>query len=48
MKLLESNSYKEVAAITEISVRTLARERRKRKANEVINIEQTCLIDFLG
>lgn len=37
MKLLESNSYKEVAAITEISVTTLARERRKRKANELIN-----------
>lgn len=32
MELLESNSYKEVAAITEISVASLARERRKRKA----------------
>ena len=37
MELLESNSYKEVEAITEISVATLARERRKRKANELIN-----------
>ena len=37
MQLLESNSYKEVEAKTGISVATLARERRKRKANELIN-----------
>ncbi|MEY2363842.1 recombinase family protein [Lysinibacillus capsici] len=37
MQLLESNSYKEVEARTGISVATLARERRKRKANELIN-----------
>jgi len=37
MKLLESNSYKEVESMTGISVATLARERRKRKANELIN-----------
>ncbi|WP_342530785.1 recombinase family protein [Lysinibacillus sp. FSL R5-0849] len=37
MQLLESNSYKEVEAKTGISVATLARERRKRKANEMIN-----------
>ncbi|MCL1700609.1 recombinase family protein [Lysinibacillus sp. Bpr_S20] len=37
MQLLESNSYKEVEAKTGISVATLARERRKRKANEIIN-----------
>lgn len=37
MQLLESNSYKEVEARTGISVATLARERRKRKANEIIN-----------
>ncbi|KPN89563.1 recombinase family protein [Lysinibacillus sp. ZYM-1] len=37
MQLLKSNSYKEVEAKTGISVATLARERRKRKANELIN-----------
>lgn len=37
MKLLESNSYKEVEATTGISVATLARERRKRKENKLIN-----------
>lgn len=37
MQLLESNSYKEVEAKTGISVATLARERRKRKENELIN-----------
>ncbi len=37
MHLLESYSYKEVEARTGISVATLARERRKRKANELIN-----------
>jgi len=37
MQLLETNSYKEVEATTGISVATLARERRKRKANELIN-----------
>lgn len=37
MEMLETHSYKEVEAITTISVATLARERRKRKANELIN-----------
>lgn len=37
MEMLETHSYKEVEAITMISVATLARERRKRKANELIN-----------
>lgn len=37
MQLLELNSYKEVEAKTGISVATLAREKRKRKANELIN-----------
>lgn len=37
MKLLESNSYKEVEATTGISVATLARERKKRKENKLIN-----------
>jgi len=37
MSLLETNSYKEVEALTNISVATLAREKRKRKANELIN-----------
>ena len=37
MEMLETRSYKEVEAITTISVATLARERRKRKANELIN-----------
>ena len=37
LTLLESNSYKEVEALTGISVATLAREKRKRKANELIN-----------
>lgn len=37
MQLLESNSYKEVEAKTGISVATLAREKRKRKENELIN-----------
>lgn len=37
MQLLETNSYKEVEAMTGISVATLAREKRKRKANELIN-----------
>jgi len=37
MQLLGSNSYKEVEARTGISVATLERERRKRKANELIN-----------
>ena len=36
LKLLETNSYKEVEALTNISVATLARERRKRKS-EIIN-----------
>ncbi|KUF37440.1 recombinase family protein [Lysinibacillus sp. F5] len=37
LKLLETNSYKEVEALTNISVATLARERRKRKETEMIN-----------
>lgn len=37
MEMLKTRSYKEVEAITTISVATLARERRKRKANELIN-----------
>ncbi|MGN4127122.1 recombinase family protein [Lysinibacillus sphaericus] len=37
MQLLESNSYKEVEAKTGISVATLAREKRKRKENELTN-----------
>ncbi|MCY9549413.1 recombinase family protein [Lysinibacillus xylanilyticus] len=37
MQLLETNSYKEVEATTGISVATLARERRKRKENDLIN-----------
>lgn len=37
LKLLETNSYKEVEALTNISVATLARERRKRKESEMIN-----------
>lgn len=37
MEMLETHSYKEVEAITMISVATLARERRKRKANKLIN-----------
>ncbi|MGC7931108.1 recombinase family protein [Lysinibacillus sp. VIII_CA] len=37
MQLLESNSYKEVEAKTGISVATLAREKRKRKEQTIIN-----------
>ncbi|MDC6267724.1 MULTISPECIES: recombinase family protein [Lysinibacillus] len=37
LKLLDTNSYKEVEALTNISVATLARERRKRKESEMIN-----------
>lgn len=37
MQLLESNSYKEVEAMTGISVATLAREKRKRKEQAIIN-----------
>lgn len=37
MKLLESNSYKEVEAKTGISVATLAREKRKRKEQTIKN-----------
>lgn len=37
MQLLESNSYKEVEAKTGISIATLARERKKRKENKLIN-----------
>lgn len=37
LKLLDTNSYKEVEALTNISVATLARERRKRKEIEMIN-----------
>lgn len=36
MQQLETNSYKEVEALTGISVATLAREKRKRKANAII------------
>ena len=36
MKLLESNSYKEVESMTGISVATLAREKRKRKEQAII------------
>lgn len=37
MEMLETRSYKEVEAITTISVATLARERKKRKENKLIN-----------
>lgn len=37
LKLLETNSYKEVGALTNISVATLAREVRKRKELELLN-----------
>ncbi|WP_249645716.1 MULTISPECIES: recombinase family protein [unclassified Lysinibacillus] len=37
LKLLESNSYKEVGALTNISIATLAREVRKRKESKMIN-----------
>lgn len=37
LKLLKTNSYKEVEAVTSISVATLAREVRKRKDSEMIN-----------
>lgn len=37
LKLLESNSYKEVEALTNISIATLAREVRKRKESKMIN-----------
>lgn len=37
VSLLNDHSYKEVEALTNISVATLAREKRKRKANELIN-----------
>jgi len=37
MEMLKTHSYKEVEAITMISVATLARERRKRKENEIVN-----------
>ncbi|MFJ8515800.1 recombinase family protein [Lysinibacillus xylanilyticus] len=37
MSLLETNSYKEVEALTGISVATLAREKRKRKEQTIIN-----------
>lgn len=37
LKLLETNSYKEVEALTNISVATLAREVRKRKELELLN-----------
>lgn len=37
MEMLKAHSYKEVEAITMISVATLARERRKRKENKLIN-----------
>jgi DNA invertase Pin-like site-specific DNA recombinase len=36
MKLLETNSYKEVEAMTKISKSTLQRERRKRKVKEIV------------
>lgn len=37
LSLLETNSYKEVEALTTISIATLAREKRKRKEKEIIN-----------
>lgn len=37
MKLLESNSYKEVESMTGISVATLAREKRKRKEQAIFS-----------
>lgn len=37
MSLLEENSYKEVEALTNISVATLAREKRKRKEQDMTN-----------
>lgn len=37
MEMLKTHSYKEVEAITMISVATLARERRRRKENKLIN-----------
>lgn len=37
LKLLESNSYKEVEALTNISIATLAREVRKRKESKMID-----------
>ncbi|MGR6906155.1 recombinase family protein [Lysinibacillus sp. BSL11] len=37
LELLKTNSYKEVEAVTNISVATLSREVRKRKDSEMIN-----------